>query len=474
MVNTVASGPAFEYFPLGFLSMSAHLRAHGHTTRIINLAAKMGKPRFDVPALLRTLHPRAFGVGLHWLAHAHGSLEIVRLLKELHPDVPVIMGGFSATYYAAEIMREWPQVDYILLGDSTEQPLLELLDCLAAGQPPAGVPNLAWRHGGEVRWNERSYCPDDINVAINFKALLHDMWRYRDFRGNLFTGKHWPKYFINMTPWCRGCRLQCASCGGTNAALGRARLGVRPPEAVAAEVAAIQSLSPHCVGIPGDLRMGAGEAYVDALAARKLTKGIGYELFYPADRAWLDRLAATSPLANYSLSPETHDEHLRHRYGRPFTNDEIEQTIAAAVAQGREIRAFFMTGLPGQTAASIKETVEYAAGLYDRYARPPKPVFDAIISPLAPYLDPGSRAYEHPEEFGYRLRFATLAEYRQAWLSPDWVEVLNYDSDALPRRDLAQATYDAREAFLRLKLQHGLLPQKWFDQELHNLERDRS
>ena len=472
MVNTVASGPAFEYLPLGFLSLSAHLRAHGHTTRIINLAARMAHPRFQVPDLLRTLRPRAFGISLHWLAHAHGALEIARLVKELHPDLPVIMGGLTATYYAREIMQR-PEVDYLLLGDSTEQPTLELLQCLAAGEPPAGVPNLVYRQGENVHWNELTYLPDKLEITINFWDLLADMWRYRDFRGNLFTGKHWPRYFMNMVPWCRGCRLQCASCGGTNAALGRQRLAVRPPQQVAAEVAAIQGRSPFCVGIPGDLRMADAEAYIAALVARRLTRPLGFELFYPADAAYLQRLGTTSPQANYSLSPETHDPELRRRYGRPFSNHELEQTIAAAVDQGREVRAFFMTGLPGQSAASVQDTVRYVEELYQRFARPPRPRFDAIISPLAPYLDPGSRAFEQPEQFGYRLRFRTLEQHRQAFLQPAWYDVLNYESECLPPRELARVTYDAREALLRLKLRYRLLAPKWVDRELRELEAER-
>jgi len=474
MVNSVASGPAFEYFPLGFLTMSAHLRAAGHDTRIVNLAARMANRRFDVPSFLRRLRPRAFGVSLHWLAHAQGALEIARLCKALHPDLPVIMGGLTASWFAGEIMDRCEQVDYLLQGDSVEQPLLELIECLGRGEPPAGVPNLAWRQDGEVRWNQRTHCPDKVEVSVNFRMLLGDMWRYRDFRGNLFTGKHWPRYFINMVPWCRGCRLQCAGCGGTNSALGRERLGVRPPETVAAEVASIQELSPHSVGIPGDLRQAQAEDYITALAARRLAKPIGFELFWPADRQYLTLLGTTSPTAHFSFSAESHDETLRRRWGRPFTNAEVEATISAAVDLGRSLRVFFMIGLPGQTAQSVHDTVDYIAGLYDRFARPPRPCFDAIISPLAPFLDPGSRAFLQPEEFGYRLRCRTLAEHAQAFLQPRWCDVLNYVSESLPPADLAVASYEAQEALLRLKLRYRLLAQRWVDRDLRMLERERA
>jgi len=39
---------------------------------------------FDAERLIAKLKPRAFGIDLHWLPHAHGSLEVAALCKKYH------------------------------------------------------------------------------------------------------------------------------------------------------------------------------------------------------------------------------------------------------------------------------------------------------------------------------------------------------------------------------------------------------
>ncbi|MGH3236388.1 MAG: hypothetical protein ACRDOH_24650, partial [Streptosporangiaceae bacterium] len=96
---------------------------------------------------------RVFGLDLHWLPHAHGALGIAALVKKLHPDAKVLVGGLSATYFHAEVIRN-PAVDFVLRGDSTEEPARQLLAALRTGAPLETVENLTWkaprRHrGGE-------------------------------------------------------------------------------------------------------------------------------------------------------------------------------------------------------------------------------------------------------------------------------------------------------------------------------------
>jgi radical SAM superfamily enzyme YgiQ (UPF0313 family) len=143
--DLIPSSPVFEMYPLGFITMASYLGRRGFNVRIVNLALRMmNDPSFDVPAFLRRVRPRAVGIDLHWLPHAHGSLEVARLVKETHPDVPVIFGGLSSTYFHEELIR-YPQVDYVLRGDSVEPALADLLTALAAGRPPEHVPNLTWK-----------------------------------------------------------------------------------------------------------------------------------------------------------------------------------------------------------------------------------------------------------------------------------------------------------------------------------------
>ena len=464
---TIASSSLFEYYPLGFLTLMEYLGRYGFDVRIINLAAKMTRnPRLDVRKLVRGLRPVAFGIDLHWLVHADGALELARILEEEHPEIPVILGGLSASYFHREVIQQ-PSVDYVLRGDSTEEPLVELMRALDAKREPTGVPNLTWKRNGEAVVNPLTYQPEQLDIKIDYRRVIKHAIRYRDLRGSLLTGHQWPAYAFNMLLFCRGCLMSCLTCGGSNQALGRERLGVRDPEVMAAEIVATQELTPFPVAFPGDPRQHQPDQLIDALRRRKPRKTFSFELFWPAGEEFLKKVFSIGPPVELHFSPESHDEQLRARFGRHFSNEELEKDIELMLGMGGKALMFFLVGIPGQTRASVFETIDYAEGLLERFnARYPGRL-DGYISPLVPFVDPGSPAFEQPEANGYRLFARTLAEHRALMRNPDLRDVLNYETNTMTRAEIVDIGAEAMNRMLDIRERCGLLKGKW-------LARDRA
>jgi len=126
--------------------IAAYLERAGYRVRLVNLAVRMLKDKnFNVEAMIKRLNPLVFGIDLHWMVHCHGAIEVARLIKKHHPQARVIFGGFSSSYYYKELM-EYPEIDYVLRGDSTEEPMRQLMYCIKNGAEPDTVPNLVWRN----------------------------------------------------------------------------------------------------------------------------------------------------------------------------------------------------------------------------------------------------------------------------------------------------------------------------------------
>jgi hypothetical protein len=51
-----------------------------------------------------------WAIDLHWLPHAHGAVEIASLVNKHHTDVPLVFGGFSASFCPEELDVK-PQID---------------------------------------------------------------------------------------------------------------------------------------------------------------------------------------------------------------------------------------------------------------------------------------------------------------------------------------------------------------------------
>src|SRR6185436_2977238 len=151
--DVIPSSPVFEMYPIGFLTLAAFLRRHGYRVHIVNLALLMMRSsRFDPERFLRRLRPKLFGIDLHWLPLAHGGPALATLLKRIHPGIPIVFGGISATYFHRELIDD-PAVDFVLRGAVTEPSLLALVHELDGARRFDRVPGLTWKDANGVRAN---------------------------------------------------------------------------------------------------------------------------------------------------------------------------------------------------------------------------------------------------------------------------------------------------------------------------------
>jgi len=476
--DQIPSSPIFEMYPIGFTSIAEYLARAGYQVRIVNLAVRMlSNPSFDAEKMIQRLRSPLFGIDLHWMVHCHGAIEVARLVKKHHPESKVVFGGLSSSYYYQELM-EYPEIDYVLRGDSTEEPFRQLMDCVVNGKTPGAVPNLVWRDShGNVQENPFSHVPVELdNIMVkHYSNIVRSVFRYLDLSSYL-PFKGWLQYPITAVFTCRGCNHNCVICGGSSAAFRqfyhRAATGFRPPEAVVRDIKQIERFSNGPAFILGDLRQ-AGEDYANRLfrllQEHKVKNQIIFELFAPAPKDVLHQMSLCSPNFCLEMSPESHDPEVMRVGGRPYTSEGLEQTIGDALEAGcGRMDIFFMIGLPRQTVQSALDTVEYCGSLWEKF-KGDKRLF-LFIAPLSPFLDPGSLAFEHPERYGYRVLSRTLAEHRQALLSPSWKYALNYETQWMTRQQIVDTTYQAMIRLNTLKAKYGVIPQSMAEAENERLK----
>jgi B12-binding domain/radical SAM domain protein len=465
--DLVPSTPVFEMYPIGLTTLAEYLERHGFRVRIVNLAVRMlHSSHFDAEKMIQRLKPAAFGIDLHWMPHAHGAIEVARLCKKYHPNIPVMFGGFSSTYFHEELIRR-PEVDFVLRGDSTELPVLQLMQHLM-GRPNAPtldeIPNLTWKEpDGTIRPNALTYSPADLNhVLIDYSYVVKAVARYRDLV-SFMPFKGWLGYPITAALSVRGCTHNCRTCGGSATSFAafhnRRRPAYRAPEDLAQDIRSIARFSRGPAFILGDIRQ-PGEEYADRFlrAIHGYQGPVIVELFDAADREFIQRVAEAMPNWTLEISLESHSEEVRAAFGRPYNNAAIEDTMRYALEAGvKRLDAFFMIGLPMQDYQSVLDTVDYCEYLMGELDKGPNRRLIPFISPLAPFMDPGGQVFEHPERYGYRLFVRSLEEHRQALVQPSWKYVLSYETDWMNRDEIVDSTYEAGLRLNRLKARYGLV-----------------
>ena len=483
--DVVPSTPAFEMYPIGFSSIAEHLSKNGISVRIINLAYLMvNDENFNVREYLSKLKARAFGISLHWLPHANGAVELAKLLKEIHPDTPLIFGGYSSTYFHKDIIEN-PFVDFVVRGDSTERVLVPLMQAIKKGgdgksvksdQSFGEVPNLTWKSGDEVIVNEDFIFEGDLNdFSNNYINLFKSSIKFLDIKG-MTPIYDWWRYPITMMVTCRGCNENCVICGGSNFAmrkyLGRKAVAYRDPELVARDIISLSRYTRAPIFVVGDI-LQAGHDYAETVIKgiknKKIKNQMVLELFNPAPESFFEMVASAFPNVNYEISPETHDDDVRKLSGKSYKKDAMEESIHFALKHGaNKFDIFFMIGIPGQDKKSVMESVDYSGYLMEKFGHKLVP----FISPLAPFVDPGSLAFEHPEKHGYKILFRTFSEHVEALNAPSWKYMLNYETKWLKRDDIVSTTYASGAGMNELKRKSGHIDEATYQSVKRLLERD--
>jgi B12-binding domain/radical SAM domain protein len=464
--DLIPSSTVFEMYPLGFSTMASYLHDRGMEVRIVNLALRMmNSRRFDVPRFLARQKPKAVGIDLHWLPHAHGALEIARIVKELHPDVPVIFGGLSSSYFHRELIG-YAQVDFVLRGDSTEPPLHQLLLALRAGGPLTGIPNLTWKDAGGIHVNPHTFVPASLDyVDLRPDLMVEMVMRYRDLHSALpFNG--WWSNPITTVFTVKGCAFECVTCGASHTScthlMKRHKPVYRSPASLVLNMRAFSRLSHAPIVLIGDLLMAGPEHAAEVLERLReadFPNEIVFEFFALPPASFLHDIDRSVRHWSMEFSPESHDQGVRDaQEGEAgYTTEDMEALFKEALSlRCSRIDVYFMIGLPTQTQALVRDTIEYCGRLFQLGDKR----LSCFISPMGPFIDPGSRGFEEPDRFGYRLFAHTLEEHRQLLIQPSWEHILNYETKWMTRRELVDATYDAAERLNELKVQHGRLSRR--------------
>lgn len=136
--------------PLGLPALCWRLTRAGSSSQIMHLTVEeLLDPDFVIPKA------KFIALDLHWHPQTYRVIETARLIKQSLPEVKILLGGFTASLFANEIMTGFPEIDFIIKGDA-EVPLVELCQ----GRALKDIPNLVWREGGKVRENPRNYVID--------------------------------------------------------------------------------------------------------------------------------------------------------------------------------------------------------------------------------------------------------------------------------------------------------------------------
>ncbi|CAG4894135.1 hopanoid C-3 methylase HpnR [Paraburkholderia saeva] len=207
--------------PLGLETVAAVIREAGYDIRLIDLQVESHR---DLDRLMRTWRPDVVCFSGNYLANIPEIIDLSKSIKAQWPECFVFVGGHSASFTAADMLKHaGGAIDCVLKGEG-EAKVVELLDAVARRGELLQIPGVVTRDGEGPP-----------------PGFIHSLDQVRPARDLL---RHRRKYFIGVLDPCasiefaRGCPWDCTFCSAWTF-YGRSYRS-RSPEVVADELASIR------------------------------------------------------------------------------------------------------------------------------------------------------------------------------------------------------------------------------------------
>jgi radical SAM superfamily enzyme YgiQ (UPF0313 family) len=451
--KTVGTRNEIMALPMGLLSLAGTLRDRGHAAGIVHAGLMAENPAdFDPVAFTLRRRVHAVFLDLHWTRQARPVIDFARALKRARPRVRVVLGGFTASFFAEELIADFPEIDAVVRGDG-EVPIAALADRLAHDDPDwSAVPNLVYRRDGRTTANPAVFAVDPAFAERLDHACFELLARREDYLGRCLYAdfdtatsagarhRYAGAFYYNPG---KGCPFRCTACGGT----WWARTLVRAPRRFflfSAEKAARDVLKAHALGATtwrvsfDPLR--SRDHYLE-IFARLRAAGVRMRLVFDCsplpDARFLDAAARTFTADSVIvLSAECGSERVRRLNRSPyFGNASLLRAVAAIGRAGLQAHVFLSAGLPGETRRDVAATAALIRALrrHDH----------AGVTVCAMELDPGSRMFLDPERFGVRLRLRSFRDYYDDGQDESRP---GYATDRMSEEEILAAIAELREA----------------------------
>jgi radical SAM superfamily enzyme YgiQ (UPF0313 family) len=336
--------------PLGLGLVCAATRSAGHEVAFLDLLREPD-PRVAVRRAVADFAPDVIGVSVRNIddqcrEDPRFLLEPVREVVEecrAGSTAPVVLGGAGYSIFPRETLA-FLGADYGVAGDG-EAAFVALLERLAAGQLPAGLPGV-YAAGGAPR----TPCAQSRDLD----AL--PLWD--DALAPPATAELWIPVQSR-----RGCPNDCSYCS-TSRIQGR-RIRRRSPRRV---VEAIGRLARHRRFYFVDNSFNLPERHAlelcEALAA--LDRPVVWRcILYPERvRAGLVRAMAAAGCREVSLGFESGCPRILREMNKRFTPEDVRRTSDLLAAHGIRRFGFLLLGGPGETRESVEESLAFARSLH--------------------------------------------------------------------------------------------------------------
>jgi anaerobic magnesium-protoporphyrin IX monomethyl ester cyclase len=322
--------------PMGLYSVAAVLKENHYDVELLDWHEINRTPEKVKEALVEK-KPDVIGFSvLH--GNRWGAIDIARTAKQLNPKAKVVFGGIGATFLWEHLLRHFPEVDCVALGEG-EWTFLNLVRHFEKKQDQGIVEirGIAYRENGKI-------------------LKTGEAGPIRDLDSLPIPSKHFTYAHVSSS---RGCAWNCSFCGSPEF-WGR-KIRWRSPERFVEELELLFRKGVTFFYFSDDT-FTIDPKRVMEICKRIIEKNLKIA-WYAISRVdhvdeemlyWMRRAGCIQ----ISYGVESGSEKIRKALGKPVKTEQIKRAFALTTRYGILSRAYFIYGAPGEAWETIQETID--------------------------------------------------------------------------------------------------------------------
>ncbi len=369
--------------PLGLASIAAFLEKHTFTADIIDCYARPDSVRVIRDYLLAE-KPAFIGFSCTTSSFLDG-VRLAAMAKDVLPAIKTVFGGPHVSALREKILADFPVVDFVVAGEG-EQALLELLSC-GGGSEALSIPGVLSRdRQGNISFPGYPEALVELDTlpfpAYEKLAGFPDAYKLPIF--------NYPSTPNTSCITSRGCPYSCSYC---DRSVFRRSFRYNSAGYLYNHLSYLKD----CFRIRHvnfyDDQFTFNRKRIDTFTRMLIDEplGITFNCAVRAEHIDLDLLRQMKAAGCWmiSLGIETGDENLLARHRQNADLELLSAKIRLIKKAGIRTKGLLMIGLPGETEASVKKSMDYVFS---------HPIDDFNLAKFTPF--PGSPVYEKIHEYG--------------------------------------------------------------------------
>ncbi|MFA6434767.1 MAG: radical SAM protein [Elusimicrobiales bacterium] len=345
---------AGRYFPLGLGYIASYARQYGRHEVSMYEPEAQNLTYEDLAKKIGETNPDVIGLTCS-TPNFQRAVEIARIARK-HSGAKIVIGGVHASALPGYILDNYSDViDSVVVGEG-EITLLRLVEAYQTRGDLSEVLGIAYKSGNRTVLNPVRPFIEDLD-AIPFPA--RDLIPQSLFEPNLHNARYRDCFTILTS---RGCPFNCSFCA-SRIVSGR-RYRMHSAEYVLEEMRMLKKRYNARQLVITDDTFTVNHERLEKICRGMIAGRLNLKWFCFSQTSTVNReileLMKRAGCYNIGFGLESANERSLKEIGKPLNLEKALRSVHDAKKAGMKTQAFYVFGIPGETAADIEGTIEFA------------------------------------------------------------------------------------------------------------------